>query len=116
MQEFCTSVAIMEKGRMVVSGKIDEVERPRDGRRRTWRSRCSTASTTFLRVVESDGRAGLVERKNGTAFEFRFDGGPDAAADLLATLVREGVRVSSFAPRRDGLEDLFLKVGAKEVS
>ena len=38
----------------------------------------------FLRVVESDGRAGLVERKNGTAYEFLFDGGPSAAADLLS--------------------------------
>jgi ABC-2 type transport system ATP-binding protein len=115
MQEFCTSVAIMQRGQMIVSGKIDEVNARVMG----------TAYLTvevldgleaFLRVVESDGRAGLVERKNGTAYEFPFEGGPDAAADLLATLVREGVRVASFAPRREGLEDLFLKVGAKEVS
>jgi ABC-2 type transport system ATP-binding protein len=115
MQEFCTSVAIMQKGQMIVSGKIDEVNARVMG----------TAYLSvdvldgleaFLRVVESDGRAGLVERKNGTAYEFPFEGGPDAAADLLATLVRAEVRVASFAPRREGLEDLFLKVGAKEVS
>ncbi len=115
MQEFCTSVAIMQRGQMMVSGKIDEVNARVMG----------TAYLSidvldgleaFLRVVESDGRAGLVERKNGTAYEFQFDGGPSAAADLLAKLVGEGVRVASFAPKREGLEDLFLKVGAREVS
>ncbi len=118
MQEFCTSVAIMQKGRMVISGKIDEVT-----------ARVMGAAVlavdildgleTFLRIVESDGRAGLVERKHGTGgttYEFRYDGGPEAASDLLASLVREGVRVAAFAPRREGLEDLFLKVGANEVS
>ena len=37
------------------------------------------------------------------------------ASDLLAALVRGGVRVSSFSRRREGLEDVFLKVGAREL-
>jgi ABC-2 type transport system ATP-binding protein len=115
MQEFCTSVAIMQRGQMVVSGKIDEINARVMGTG-SLAIDVLDGLEAFLRIVESDGRAGLVERKNGTAYEFPFDGGPDAAADLLATLVREGVRVASFAPRREGLEELFLKVGAKEVS
>ncbi len=115
MQEFCTSVAIMQKGQMVVSGKLEEVNARVMGTAYL-AVEVLDGLDAFLRLVESDGRAGLVERKNGTAFEFPFEGGPDAAADLLASLVREGVRISAFAPRRDGLEDLFLKVGAKEVS
>ncbi|HEY2157059.1 MAG TPA: ABC transporter ATP-binding protein [Isosphaeraceae bacterium] len=115
MQEFCTSVAIMQRGQMVVSGKLEEVNARVMGTAYL-AVEVLDGLDTFLRLVESDDRAGLVERRNGTAFEFPFEGGPDAAADLLASLVREGVRVSAFAPRRDGLEDLFLKVGAKEVS
>jgi ABC-2 type transport system ATP-binding protein len=115
MQEFCTSVAIMQKGQMVVSGRIDEVSARVMGTS-SLAVEVLDGHEAFLRLVASDGRAGPVERRNGTAFEFPFQGGPDSAADLLATLVREGVRVASFAPRRDGLEDVFLKVGAKEVS
>jgi hypothetical protein len=37
----------------------------------------------------------------------------DARADLLGELVRAGVRVSSLTTRREGLEDLFLKVAGK---
>ena len=58
-------------------------------------------------------------RSSGRAtstYEFRFRGDAEAASDLLATLVRQGVRVSGFARRRDNLEDLFLKVGSKELS
>ena len=56
-----------------------------------------------------------MERKNGL-FEFRFQGDKDAASELLAALVQGGVRVASFERRRDNLEELFLKVGSKELS
>jgi ABC-2 type transport system ATP-binding protein len=115
MQEFCDSVAIMQKGQMIVSGNIDEISARVMGGT-TLAVEVLDGLEAFLRTVESDGRAGLVERKGDATFEFLFDGGPEAAADLLAALVHAGARISSFAPRREGLEDLFLKVGAREVS
>ena len=115
MQEFCTSVAIMQRGQMMISGKIDEVA-----------ARVMGATVlsvdvlegveTFRRIIGSDGRAGAVEQTHGTNYEFRFNGDSHAASDLLALMIRDGVRVAAFAPRREGLEDVFLKVGAKEVS
>jgi ABC-2 type transport system ATP-binding protein len=115
MQEFCNSVAIMQKGQMIVSGKIDEISSRIMGGT-TLAVEVLDGLEAFLRTVESDERAGLVERKNGTTYEFLFNGSSDAAADLLARLIHSGARISSFSPRREGLEDLFLKIGAKEVS
>ena len=46
----------------------------------------------------------------------RFAGTQDDAADLLARLVGAGIRVRSFAPMQEGLEELFLKIGARELS
>jgi ABC-2 type transport system ATP-binding protein len=114
MNEFCTSVAIMERGRLVISGTIEEINA---------RVRGETLIAievlgdpgAFHRIIESDGRAGLVERRNG-AFEFPFRGDAEQASALLAALVQGGVRVASFARRRENLEELFLKVGAKELS
>jgi ABC-2 type transport system ATP-binding protein len=115
MQEFCTSVAIMQKGQMIISGKIDEVS-----------ARVMGATVlavdvldgveAFLHVVSRDSRAGEVELKIGSTYEFRFDGDSLAASDLLTAIVSTGARIAAFAPRREGLEDVFLKVGAKEVS
>jgi ABC-2 type transport system ATP-binding protein len=114
MDEFCTSVAIMERGRMVVSGRIDEVNRRVMGDTLLVVEVLGDPAA-FLSIVHADGRSGKVAQK-GTVFEFRFQGDIEAASDLLAALVRGGVRVASFERRRDNLEELFLKVGSKELS
>src|SRR3954453_3791416 len=68
MNEFCTSVAIMEHGRLVVSGRIDEVNARIMGH-----SALSVEvlgdPESFLRLIAEDERAGPVERK-GAAWEF----------------------------------------------
>jgi ABC-2 type transport system ATP-binding protein len=114
MNEFCTSVAIMEKGQMVVSGRIDEVNARIMGD-----SLLSVEvlgePEPFRRVLAEDHRAGPAECK-GNLFEFRYRGGAEEASDLLGRLVSNGVRVASFARRRENLEELFLKVGARELS
>jgi ABC-2 type transport system ATP-binding protein len=115
MSEFCTSVAIMERGRMVVSGKIDEITARVMGDA-VLAIEIIGDPSTFLRLIEADPRrAGAVERR-GEAYEIRYQGNLEEAADLLARLVHAGVRVASFAPRKDNLEELFLKVGAKALS
>jgi ABC-2 type transport system ATP-binding protein len=113
MNEFCTSVAIMERGELVVGGRLEEVNRRILGD--------SILSVELIgepdglyTVVGADDRAGPIERRDG-AFEFRYRGDAEAASELLARLVGRGVRVSSFVRRRDNLEELFLKV-AKELS
>jgi ABC-2 type transport system ATP-binding protein len=114
MTEFCTAVAIMERGRMVVSGRIDEVNARVLGAAILAVEVLGDAEA-LIRIVGDDPRAGAIERR-GEAFEFRFRGDAEAASDLLAALVGGGVRVASFARRREDLEELFLKVGAKELS
>ena len=115
MTEFCTSIAIMQKGRMVVSGKIEEL-RDRLMGAATMSVEVLDGVDTFLRVVGEDNRASAVERLNGSTFEFRYNADASATADLLTSLISNGVKVAAFAPRREGLEELFLAVGAKEVS
>ncbi len=41
---------------------------------------------------------------------------PLTPASCWRSLVGQGVRVASFVRRKDNLEDLFLKVGSKELS
>src|SRR5262245_9877175 len=115
MNEFCTSVAIMEQGRVVVSGRIEEVNQRVMGDS-LLAVEVLAEPERLLEIVGAEGRAGPVERKGANVYEFRYRGDAAAASDLLARLVQRGVRVSGFARRRDNLEDLFLKVGSKELS
>jgi ABC-2 type transport system ATP-binding protein len=114
MNEFCTSVAIMELGQLVVSGRIDEVNRRIMGDSLLVVEVLGELER-FLAIVAASDRAGPIEQKNG-AHEFRFRGDAHDASDLLASLVGNGVRIASFVRRKDNLEDLFLKVGSKDVS
>jgi ABC-2 type transport system ATP-binding protein len=49
-------------------------------------------------------------------FEFSYDGEDQEVSELLKQMVFAGIPLVSFGRKKEGLEDLFLKVGAKEVS
>ena len=114
LQEMCTSVAIMERGRMVVSGPVGDVSRHVMGTT-VYTARILAGGETFLRLLESDGRAG-VPAEEADGVRFAYAGTTADAADLLTRLVQAGVRVAAFGPRESGLEEIFLKVGARELS
>jgi len=114
MSEFCTSVAIMERGRMVVNGTIADVQR------RVLGGQVLVVEVigdpgSLEAIVGADALADAVARAENT-FSIRYAGDAEQSSDLLASLVRGGVRVSSFSKRHEGLEELFLKVGASELS
>lgn len=114
MTEFCTSVAIMEKGRMVVNGTIDEV-RARVMGASVLEVEVLDAPNELFRILDADARVSGIEKRNG-AYAFQFSGDSAEASSLLATLVGNGIRVVSFTRRKEGLEELFLKVGARTLS
>jgi len=114
LQEFCTSVAIMERGRLVVGGAVGDVARQVMGTA-IYAARILAGGDTFRRLLAADGRAGApIDEADG--IRFPYSGTPADAADLLARLVAAGVRVAAFGPRESGLEEMFLKLGARELS
>ena len=111
---FCTSIGIMEKGRMVVSGRLDEIVR---------------GMHSGVRVVVEvlDGHESAIEIASGCAGVTRvfadgkkilieLEGGDTEAAALLRELVCGGVSVIGFREEQMDIEAILLRVGAKEVS
>lgn len=114
LSEFCTSVGIMQKGEMVVSGTIEEVVRRvcrarRIGLRLAW-----SVEGAAARLGSYEG-VGAVEAR-GEGFELDFEGDERAASALLGAMVRDGLPVCAFAERKMGMEDILLCVGAREAS
>jgi ABC-2 type transport system ATP-binding protein len=114
MSEFCTSVGIMEHGRMVIAGRVNEVAAQVLGRMEAWVEPLS-GHEICARVLAGSACVGAVRREDAS-FVFDFDGDQEKLGDLLTTLVEAGVRVVSFGRKQGDLEDVFLKVGAREVS
>jgi len=101
----CTHIAVLDRGRLVLSGELDELQQP------TGRVLLDTPEPEAAAAI-LDGR---VEHREGGRLIVRHD---DAAA-LNESLVREGIRVASLAPEHRSLEDLVLSVtgsGSDEVS
>jgi ABC-2 type transport system ATP-binding protein len=117
LAELCTSVGIIDRGRLLRAGSLAEIER-------------SLRATALLRIdllgdepeidavvdrLGTDRRVMSVQRATAaegrpTRLEVGFDGDPGEQAALLAALVAEGHRVSGFAQVTSDLEELFLQV------
>jgi ABC-2 type transport system ATP-binding protein len=114
--EMCTGVAIIDHGRVLRSGSIEEIER---SLRATALVRIDlvgdeaavSAATDWLGtdprvsdVLPAQGRDGVVR------LEIAFDGAPADQAELLRTMIEAGHRVAGFTQATSDLEEIFLKV------
>ena len=115
MSEFCTAIGIMERGRMVVSGAVEEVTRQVMGHA-VISIEVLEKGDALLSVIGRDRLAGPVAEPEPKKFEFAYEGVPEQVSELLTRIVSAGIPVISFGRKKEGLEEVFLKVGAKEVS
>lgn len=114
LSEFCTSIGIMEKGRMVVTGRVDEVATRVMGQAGLHLEVLDGAAQCDA-LLRADERVSDL-RRDGNVFTLAFAGDEAATSDLLAMLISGGVRIVSFGRKKEDLEEVFLRVGAKEVS
>ena len=109
LAEMCDVVGIIEQGRLLAVGSVEEIQ-----------ARLAPLSTTVqVRVLGGaselgkwlDGRGNIDEvRIDGELATFLMDGDREAEADLLKAMVDAGFRVAAFGSRRQSLEDVFLQV------
>jgi ABC-2 type transport system ATP-binding protein len=113
LSEFCTSVGILERGKLVVSGSIAEMLATVKGSRTI---EIEVAGDAQIVATLLQGRAGVESvRVDGARASVKHSGSRESAAPLLRALVDGGAAVVSFAERQSSLEDIFMKVAAFEV-
>lgn len=114
MAEFCNSVGIMERGNMILSGRVDEILK-----------RMEPGTAITLRLVAPDARLkeflgtrGGVRKVDvqGASASFTMDGPPEDVAELLRQLVVEGFPVIDFHEQQGDLQDIFMKVSTGVVA
>ncbi len=114
LEGFCTSIGIMEKGRMLRSGRIEEVTaaaNPARDMRVTWLGDSALVLETKLAAHSSVSGVQL----GAGVGTFQFADSDDDLATLLADLIAAGVRVKSFAEVKQTVEDLYMKLSTHEV-
>lgn len=112
LEELCTSVAIIDRGRVLAHGQVAEIERRlRVGA--VYRTRVlGDRATVEAARAWFEGRPDVVTTAvlPDGEIEIGFHGDDDAAARLLFDAVTMGGRIASFARAASDLEELFLQV------
>ncbi|PYX39205.1 MAG: multidrug ABC transporter ATP-binding protein [Acidobacteria bacterium] len=114
LEGFCTSIGIMEKGRMVRSGRIEEVTAAENLARDMRISWLGDASGALEEKLRGHADVSNLQLSTGDA-TFQFAGSDEEMAALLASLVSAGVRVKTFAEVKQTVEDLYMRLSRHEV-
>jgi ABC-2 type transport system ATP-binding protein len=117
MAEMCSDVAIIQGGRLVLSGSVDKVtHRLGDSRqleiRLLEKERVPDAIQLLKDMAEISEVTNDEDSKEGTLLQAEFSGDDAAMHRILAELITKGLPVVSFAPRGSGgrLEDVFMSI------
>ena len=108
LADFCTSIGIIEAGKLLAAGRIDDIT-------------AKLAGNVILEItVKGDPAAALealAERpeikrttSDGRVIRAEFAGRADDVDELLEYLVARGVRLLGFVRSEADLEDIFLKI------
>jgi ABC-2 type transport system ATP-binding protein len=114
LQEICTSIAIIEKGRLLRVGRLEEVM----GEGKTLRRvRVRLAAAGFALDAWLAGRPGVCGAvKQEAAVRFDFDGNDAALAGLVRALIEAGAPVCGVEELTETLEQLYSRISSGEAT
>ncbi len=119
LSDFCNAIGIMEKGKMVLSGSLDDIRKHINStgqlviRLAVANQETIQKLTTFLQIIPFLTN---IKHNNSIELQASFSGDPNDASALLAKLVREGFSISTYFVKEANVEEIFFHVGAKQVS
>lgn len=109
LAEICTSIGIIEKGSMVISGSVEDIMRQVYGSRKLRLKVLSEQENTELLLKENPLIDGINSLSNGV-IEFSFKGEDKDINELLRNLMNRNIPVVTISELDGNLEDIFLKV------
>lgn len=109
LAEMCTSLCVMNRGKLLASGTAEEVRHQLGTNERVL--------TANLLAKAEEAREWLLAhhavhdlQMEGNRIVFGFKGDDEAQADLMEGLIRLGTRLRSFEEKRSSFEDILVEV------
>ena len=112
LAEVCDTVGIIERGRLLAVGAVDEIRHPRH-------KATEAKNVVEVRLIGDAAAAAQWLTANtdvqqlqtdGQKLSFLFDGDLQQQADLLRAMVLADFHVTAFGSQRQSLEDVFMQV------
>ncbi len=106
LSEICTSIGIINEGKMVASGTVAEIQEQLNHLSRIKLRACSDLSVAGKLLKEQPLVSNIVEA-NGF-IEFSYGGNSDDQAELLKAMIQREVKVMHFEETKGSLESIFM--------
>jgi len=116
LAEMCSSLCVMNQGRLLASGTAEEVKRALGRTERVLST--TTLGDPQALVVWLEKRKDVTEvQVDGAKVCFQFSGSDEEQAQLLVEVVNAGLQLRSFEEERSSFEDILVQVaeGNREV-
>ncbi|MCP4247107.1 MAG: ABC transporter ATP-binding protein [bacterium] len=113
LEEYCTHIAIIERGSILRFGPVATLS-GRSAHRHRYRLVLDDGSADAADVLAGIDDVSAVTR-DGQAYIFEYHDGRAYAAQLLRGLMDRNLRVAEFAPLPETLEETYLKAGVRQV-
>ncbi len=114
MTEFCTSIGIVEQGRIVASGRVDDLLRQLKSALRLRIEVAGRAQQLAGLLSECEQVDNLEQAE--MIYTCSWLGERDELPELHRRIVAAGVPIVSFAVEEDDLEDIYMKLSQHQVS
>ncbi|MEM7112320.1 MAG: ABC transporter ATP-binding protein [Chloroflexota bacterium] len=116
ISDVCTSIAILEAGKLVAHGNIEQIRRQLQVNRAIQVRVLSEPEPLVAllnktpTVVKVETAVSTTPSPSPTTLSFDFSGNDADLSDLLAQIVGSGIRIISFSEEEHNLEDVFMQV------
>jgi ABC-2 type transport system ATP-binding protein len=109
LADFCTSIGIIERGKLLAAGSIQEIQRQLRSHRVLKVHVIDATTDRAASILADDPAVRTVELFDHT-LTAEFEGQDEDMARLLGRLIAEGVQVNSFAEEPLSLEEVFMMI------
>jgi ABC-2 type transport system ATP-binding protein len=118
LSEFVDSVIILEKGKLVVAGTVDEIRKQTGGAQRLIVRFANEAQGRQIldQLLRVEGVSAERVSQDRSYYVIQFPKAGGEGAQFLKNLISAGASLEECSLKSDDIEDIFMKVGAKEVA
>ena len=110
LAEMCSSLCVMNRGKLLASGTAEEVRQQLGSNERSITIRLLDRQQDAATWLKFQNAVHDLQITDSQQLMFGFTGSDDQQADLLEGLIRLGARMSAFEEKRSSFEDILVEV------
>jgi ABC-2 type transport system ATP-binding protein len=115
LAEMCSSLCVMNRGKLLASGSVEEVRQQLGSNERSITLSLLTPQPDVAIWLKAQDLVHDLQM-TGPQLVFGFSGSDDDQANLLENLIRRGVRMRAFEEQRSSFEDILVGVAESNLS